>query len=641
MTHRRLLIVAALCLLCLGLGATRRTGGAFLPLVAFGILARGRDPRREVEEQTAFEQAERERAERRADAVFESFVDSSPVGVEIFAADGTPLRSNKAAERLLGKVPPPGIPLADPRGLKRSGLLEPQLKRVLAGTRVETPPTWYDPAEIGLAGIPGRKVCFRATVNPLFENEGRVTRIAVIYEDLTELKRIEQSAKQAPAVAAAEPPSDLERAPEAGDARDIEFKRRKLEQALRESEERYRSLVDSARGYVLVRFSEDGHIIAISPSVEDYWGIKRETIAVDNAAYFSRIHPEDVERVRATEAEARKTGTYPPGYEFRVAHMATSAVTWLEGRGGASSFAGRRSFDLLLVDASDRKRIAGRLADRETRLAALLQSPHDGVVAIDKDWVITAWSKGAERETRVDAADALGKRLWDIYPDLERSGLAAPWRDTLLKRTPQAFEGFYQDGREKLAGWFSVTTYAHETGALGLIRNVSARKRAELAWQDADSKLRALLDQPELLITLKDHQLRYVLVNPAAQQALSFAAESIIGRTDPELFNATVSALLVSHDRQVIQTGKPRRLEIALPDGNSPRATWYRIIKQPWRNAAGQTIGVLDIAADITARVSADAELARRRAAFEQLVGEQALAVRRAQEELDRWKGPA
>ncbi len=226
------------------------------------MITRGRDPRREVEEQAAFEEAERARAERRAGAVFESFADASPVSIELFTPEGKPVRSNKAAERLLGKVPPPGISLADERGLKRAGLLEPQLRRVLAGTRVETPPTWYDPTEIGLPGIPGRKVCFRATVFPLFDNEGKVCRIAVLHEDLTDTKKLEQELKES-ASRFVPAPAPAENAPQSGaDARDIEFQRRKIEGALRESEERYRSLIDSARGYVILRFSEDGHILA-------------------------------------------------------------------------------------------------------------------------------------------------------------------------------------------------------------------------------------------------------------------------------------------------------------------------------------------------------------------------------------------
>lgn len=606
---------------------------ALMPLGFAAMLARSRDPRREADEQEASQGAER-----RAGAAFDSFADSSPVSIELFSPDGRPLSSNKAAERLLGKVPPPGIPLFDERGLKRAGLLEPQLRRVLAGTRVETPPTWYDPTEIGLPGIPGRKVCFRATVFPILDNEGTVTRIAVMHEDLTELKKLEQELKEDAGRFAAAPSSSEAAPPPGADARDIEFQRRKLEAALRENEERYRSLVESARGYVIARFSEDGHIRAMSPAIEEFWGIKRDTIVVDNLAFFSRIHPEDVELVKSTEALARKAGSYPDGYQFRVIHMTTDTVRWMAVHGSVSTYGGKRVFDLLLFDISESRRVEGELHERKKNAAAMVTSTDDGVFTLDREWVIKDWSQGAEKETRVTAPEAVGKRLWEVYPDLEKSGFGPVYRKALLEHAPQYHEGFYQDGREKYAGWFAVSVYPHETGILAIIRNVSQRKRTELAWRDVDAKLKALLEAPGIVVTIKDHDLRYTLANPGAMKMMGpNAGDSAIGKTDLEIYNSKISALITSHDRQVMERGQPVELEIALPDGTSANAAWYHINKQPLLGQTGTVVGILDVAYDISSRVRAQQELLGRREYLERLLGEQAQSLRKAQEELTRW----
>ena len=77
-------LLFVLCLAALAaVGAAARGHGhavgrlTLLPLGFAAMLARSRDPRREVDEQTAFEEAERDRAERRAGAAFDSFADSS------------------------------------------------------------------------------------------------------------------------------------------------------------------------------------------------------------------------------------------------------------------------------------------------------------------------------------------------------------------------------------------------------------------------------------------------------------------------------------------------------------------------------------------------------------------------------------
>ena len=622
--------------------APRRSGLAtivLLPFVVGAVLPRGRDARREAEQQAAFEEAERTKAERRASVMFDSFVDTSPAGVELFSSDGKALRSNKAAERLLGKVPPPGIPISDERGLKRAGLLEPQLKRVLAGARVETPPTWYDPTEIGLPGIPGRKVCFRATVYPLFNSDGNIVRIAVMYEDLTEVKKAEQALRESEEklrAAATEAPSPTE-ARVAGDTRDIEFQRRKIEQALRESEERFRALFDSARGYIAARFTDEGRLVAISPTVEEYWGISRDKMLKDNAGFFGQVHPDDLARVKQVEVQVRKDGEYPAGHRFRVVNLKSGAVRWLEMRGSMIAAAGRRVVDALILDVTDTKANEDLLREREANLDGIFTSAGEGVLTLDKDWVVRDWSPGAERETRVAAQEAVGKRLWDVYPDLERSGFAAPFRKAILERRPQFHEGFYQDGREKYAGWFSVAVYPYAAGVVAFIRNVSQRKRAELAWQEADVKFKMLLDQPGVIITVKDKGLRYILANKVAQKVLARAGETLIGKTDPEIYNARVSALLASYDRQVMERGTALELELALPDSASPNAAWYHIVKQPWLNSAGDGIGVLDVAIDVTAHVRAQQELGRRREYLEKLLAGQSAALQKAQEELTRW----
>ena len=57
-----------------------------------------------------------------------------------------------------------------------------------------------------------------------------------------------------------------------------------------------------------------------------------------------------------------------------------------------------------------------------------------------------------------------------------------------------------------------------------MIRNVSQRRRAELAWREADAKLTALLGAPGVIVTLKDHNLRYTQANPGAMKRPSMCS---------------------------------------------------------------------------------------------------------------------
>ncbi|MGB9741967.1 MAG: PAS domain-containing protein [candidate division WOR-3 bacterium] len=602
------------------------------------IFPKAPDPKKLLEEQEAFQEAERRRAEARAQAIFDSLIAFSPVAIELFDLQGNLVKSNRAAERLLGKIPPHGITLNDEKGLKRTGLLEPQLKRLLAGARIETPPYWYDPAEIGLPPTPNGKVYLRVTAVPLLDFEGSVRMLAVIYEDLTELKKAEQTIQElssTPASAVV-----VETAPDTAgpDARDVEFARRKIEQAWRESEERYRALVDSVSGACIIRRSEEGNIIAISPSVQDLFGVSREVVMTNSSALYSLIHPEDLPRVQQADQEAKKTGAYPPGLRFRVIKKPADEIVWLEMKGKVCTFASRRTFEILIVDITSEKQLEELLRKKERDLAAIAESPNDGVFLLNRDWVITAWSKGAEKETRVSPQEAVGKKLWEVYPRAEESGWAAPIRKTLLDHQPQFAEFFYQDGRERYAGWFALSTYPLDNGVFGIIRNITSRQKIEQAFQDADRRLRTILSNERVLIAIKDTSLRYIQANQAALNIYA-GGTSIIGKSDAELFPAAVTALVGSQDRQVLNTGKPVTLELCLGDPKSATSRWVCLTKMPLPGPTGEPAGIVDIGFDITRLVQAQTELQRRREQFEKLIIEQTESLRRAHDELRRWSG--
>jgi PAS domain S-box-containing protein len=603
------------------------------------IFPKAPDPKKLLEEQEAFQEAERRRAETRAQATFDSLIDFSPVAMEIFDLQGNLVKSNKAAERLLGKVAPPGITLNEEKGLKRTGLLEPQIKRLLAGARIETPPYWYDPVEIGLPPTPNGKVCLRVTAIPLLDCEGSVRMLAVIYENLTELKKAEQTIQElrnSPVLTAID---DTRTAAGPADNRDVEFARRKMEQAWRESEERYRTLVDSIPGVCIIRRSEEGNIITISPTVQDLFGVSREAVMTDSSALYSFVHPEDLNRVQAADLEAKKTGVYPAGLRFRVIKKQPEEIVWLEMKGKACSFASRRTFEILVVDITAEQQLAELLKKKERDFATLTESPHDGVFLLNRDWVITAWSKGAEKETRVTPGEAVGKKLWELYPRAEEGGWAAPIRKTLLEHQPQTAEFFYQDGRERYAGWFALTTYPIDSGVLAIVRNITSRQKIEQAWQDADRRLRTVLSNERVLIAFKDPSLRYTQAN---QTALNIYAggDNIVGKTDAELFPAAVTALLNSHDRQVLSTGKPVTLELCLGDPKSATSGWVCLTKMPLPGPGGEPAGIVDIGFEITRLVQARTELQHRRQQLEKLITEQTEILRRAQNELQHWSGP-
>jgi PAS domain S-box-containing protein len=101
-----------------------------------------------------------------------------------------------------------------------------------------------------------------------------------------------------------------------GVIRDV-TERKKLEQVINESEERFRSLVQNTSD-IITLLDADGTVRYISPAVERVTGYKPEDQEGTDA--FSSVHPDDTGRALRIFAEAlKRPGLHPP-MEFRVPH---------------------------------------------------------------------------------------------------------------------------------------------------------------------------------------------------------------------------------------------------------------------------------------------------------------------------------
>jgi PAS domain S-box-containing protein len=144
--------------------------------------------------------------------------------------------------------------------------------------------------------------------------------------------------------------------------------RERAEKSLKESEQRFRSLVMNSSDMITI-FAPDGTRLYASPSTERVLGYKPEKIIGGNA--FDLVHPDDAQRVREEFADrARMPGTGQP-FEFRSRHADGSWHT-LEAIG--TNLSGDPSVGGIVFNARDiteRKRAEAALRRRDAILQAV------------------------------------------------------------------------------------------------------------------------------------------------------------------------------------------------------------------------------------------------------------------------------
>ncbi|HTY26123.1 MAG TPA: PAS domain S-box protein [Desulfomonilaceae bacterium] len=192
--------------------------------------------------------------------------------------------------------------------------------------------------------------------------------------------------------------------------------RKQAEQALRESEQRYRTLFEESRDGVYLT-SRDGRLIDANQSFVDMFGYTREEIIGSDIAdlYVDRgqrkIFQNAIEKhgsVKDYEIEFRKEdGT-------KIICLATSTVR--KDRDGTIL-----GYEGIIRDISDRKRAEEALRDSERRLAQIVDFLPDATFVIDSQGKVIAWNRAIEKMTGVAAKDIMGKGDYEyslaFYPE--------------------------------------------------------------------------------------------------------------------------------------------------------------------------------------------------------------------------------
>jgi PAS domain S-box-containing protein len=188
--------------------------------------------------------------------------------------------------------------------------------------------------------------------------------------------------------------------------------RKRAEEALRESEERFRSLYDNAT-VGLYRTTPEGRVLMSNPAVVRMLGyesfdqlqqrnIEQEGFEPDYERSDFRSHLEQDGVIIGLESEWRRRD----GTIIFVRESAT-AVRDASGR--------ILYYDGVVEDVSERKRAEIALSEERERLAVTLRSIGDGVITTDLQGNITLMNRVAELLTGWSLDEAIGKPLHEVF----------------------------------------------------------------------------------------------------------------------------------------------------------------------------------------------------------------------------------
>ena len=272
-----------------------------------------------------------------------------------------------------------------------------------------------------------------------------------------------------------------------GNNRDI-TDRRKSEEALRISEERYRSVVN-AMGEGIIVYDREGVVIASNKSAESILGISEEyrkgklnldykivAIHEDATSFPPDQYPFKITQQTGKSLQGIVMGIYKPDGTLTWISVNTEPVYYTDQRitpdAVVTSFVDITHTKTAELELQHNER---QLREYSERINNILNSITDGFIAIDNEMKVLLWNRVFEKTTGIRSVDVIGKRTTDIFPGLAQEYVEKIKEAIHDKKT--VFLDFYST-RFKI--WFEVSAFPSAQGLFIYFRDISKRKRQEM-----------------------------------------------------------------------------------------------------------------------------------------------------------------
>jgi len=302
---------------------------------------------------------------------------------------------------------------------------------------------------------------------------------------------------------------------------------KRAELTLRESEDRYRKLVEISPDAVFLH--REGKIIYANPAAFKLLGASNsDEIIGENILDF--IHPDFLDAVRKN-IEKDLRGNITPPIELHMLRIDGASII-VEGRGVKTTIDGKPAVQVAIRDITERKRGDEALRESEGKLNAILQSVPDIMSMMDKDLTII-WAN--EPAKRYFGKDIIGKKCYEAYhlrPDPCEPCLTLK---TFLDGKTHQHETTVIDsrGEERLFECKATVALRDNSGnpaaVLEISRDITEKKKVEDQLRESEEKYRTLINQANDVISIvQDGVIK--MCNPRLAEFWGGSIKEVLGK---------------------------------------------------------------------------------------------------------------
>gem|GEM_PF-5560613 len=341
--------------------------------------------------------------------------------------------------------------------------------------------------------------------------------------------------------------------------------RRRAEEALRESEEKFRLLTEqNLLGIVIL---QDGLVRYVNKAASEITEYSIEEALEWKVDEFAKLfHPDNLEFVMK-QAQKKQTGDkdITIHYSYRIITKSEN-VKWVDQYSKTITFAGKNANLITIIDITERRQAEEALRESESQKKAILDASVDRIRLTDKDGRIIWANQTHTRNLNIAPEDIVGKACYEVFVGRNTPCPECPTQEALrtgkIEHTVLVRPVSVNTDEKMYLDAYAVPI-KDESGRivniLQVTRDITEQVVAEKRLRESEEKYRELTDSITDVFFAMDNNLRYTFWNKASEELTGIAEKDVIGKSLFEIFSDSPETRKVeSAYREVLKTRKSK-----------------------------------------------------------------------------------
>ena len=379
------------------------------------------------------------------------------------------------------------------------------------------------------------------------------------------------------------------------------------EDALKESEERYRKLVELSPQAIAVH--SEGKFTYLNPAATKLWGASSPDELVGRSI-FDVVDPDTRHKVQERIDQILQQQTPSALTEQRCVRLDGEFID-VEVTGIPFNYGGKPSIQDVFRDVTEQKRAREALKETETRLRTVVGSAALILFATDKDGVFTLSEGEGLKSLSLKPDELVGRSVFDVcadYPEVTeniRRALSGETFTCLTEVYDLVFEVRYSPLTDE---------DNNVLGVIGVATDVTDQKRAEVVIRENEQRYRELFENANDIIYTHDLAGNFTSLNRSAELLTGYTRDEAATMNVADVIAPEYLSLareMIAHKASE-KVATVYEIDIISKDGRRVRLeVSTRLILRD-----GKPIGVQGIGRDLTERKRSEAQLRETQAFF-------------------------